>query len=141
MSKDSFLSSERYKRVGASAGASKSSTDAIDLYSLDKEAFLKLCELFPRSAKCLQQYCIAQSEHLSQVRQRMQHLHHANFVKKFYRKNQIFLDRKADVASGLALEIKRFTADQCQSEIDKIVAGIESQVDAIEADIYRSLHQ
>ena len=75
------------------------------LYSIDRDTLLDLCYLFPKAAKKLQEYSIKQVVHLSETRQKKQHLHHGNFVKLFYRKNELFLDQKAKVESDLAIDI------------------------------------
>ena len=38
---------------------------AIELYSIDKERLLEMCEIFPRTAAVLQQTAIEQIKHLS----------------------------------------------------------------------------
>ena len=77
----------------------------INMYSLERETFLDLCEQFPKAAALMQEYCIRQLENLSRIRQKKEHLHHGNYKNHFYRKNQIFMERKADVNSDLAIKV------------------------------------
>ena len=53
----------------------------------------------------MQEYCIKQLEHLSETRQKKEHLHHGNYTNHFYRKNQFFMERKADVKSDMAINV------------------------------------
>lgn len=65
------------------------------LYSLEKDSFKKLCETFPKSTALIQELSIDQIKHLNEVRQRKMHLHAGNDVNHYYRKSQMFLEKRA----------------------------------------------
>ena len=60
--------------------------DHVELLSIASEDFLAVCSLFPKSARAVQDYCLASIENLSRVRERKEHLHHGNYTRHFYRK-------------------------------------------------------
>lgn len=67
---------------------------------------LELCELFPKTAMALQQYCIEQIEHLSKTRALKQHLHTHNTVSAEFGKNAKFFERRAAAREELSIEVK-----------------------------------
>ena len=67
----------------------------IELMSISREVLLELCDLYPRSQAIIQEHCIRQVQRLSKIRARKEHLHRGNYCDHFYRKSQVFLDRKA----------------------------------------------
>ena len=113
----------------------------IELYAIDKSKLIELCGLFPKSASKLQTYSIDQIKNLSEVRQRKEHLHPANYISHFYRKNQIFLDRKVDVNSDLAIQVEVLTQDQHLTQIERIVSLIGERIDIVQSTIDQKINQ
>lgn len=67
------------------------------LYTLEKEQLIELCATFPKTADLLQEYCLEQMVHLNETRQQKLHLHSGNQVNHFYRKNQVFMEKRAKI--------------------------------------------
>lgn len=102
---------------------------------------MNLCEQFPKAAAKMQDYCIKQLEHLSKIRQRKEHLHHGNYVNHYYRKNQIFMETKADVNSDMAIKVQMLNEEQMQSEIDRMLNLIAGFIDTIEEEVCENMKQ
>ena len=65
------------------------------MYSLEKSSFKHLCETFPKSTALIQELAIDQIKHLNNVRRQKMHLHAGNDANHYYRKTQMFLERRA----------------------------------------------
>ena len=64
----------------------------MQIYSVSAEYLLELCDIFPKTALILQEYCIQQVEHLRETRMRKEHLHTHNLVDVNYGKNARYFE-------------------------------------------------
>ena len=80
--------------------------EKIELYSLEEEVFTKLCDAYPKAKFRMQAYCLEQIRHLSETRQKKQHVHSGNEKQHRFRKNQINLEKRIDVTADLGFEFQ-----------------------------------
>ena len=95
-----------------------------------------MCKIFKKTSDYLQNYCLEQLWHLSETRQTKEHLHRGNYADVYYRKQQKFLNRKADVKSNFQIEIQELNEHQIKSAIDNSLLHVGELVDNIESTIF-----
>lgn len=137
-----FRSSKALKQYRQRRKKNKSSDGecaGVELYAVTKEEFLDLCDLFPRTAALLQQYCVEQVEHLSMTRQMKRHLHAGNAAKHYYRKNQLFMERRADMDSDLSIKVEVFSKEMQQADIERKIRLIDDIFGKLERKIYQQM--
>ena len=66
-------------------------------------------------------------------------MHHGNYKSHFYRKNQIFMERKADVNSDLAIKVQMLNEEQMQTEIERMLNLIAGLIDKIEDEVCQNM--
>lgn len=111
--------------------------DIIEIYSIDKDKFEALCELYPQTASHLQKYCISQVEFLSQTRQKREHLHSGNWANVKYRKNEKFFEKRIKKEDDLSIKVQELNSQQLQSQIDLMIGELQDRVDGISATMHR----
>ena len=105
------------------------SLQPIELMSLTREHLDDLMDLFPKAADSLKDYCVRQLLHLSEVRQKKEHLHLGNYSNHFYRKKQIIIENRAKVDTDMAIEVEELNAEGMRSLIEQKIIEISEQVD------------
>ena len=82
----------------------------IEMMAFDKESFLQICKVYPRSAERMQKISVRKMRRLNKSRVSQDHLHYGN--RRQYvsdRKHPIYLETRA--AQDLKYEVKKYRTD------------------------------
>ena len=87
-----------------------------------------MLEFYPKTEDKLQEYALAQIEHLNRIRQLKHHLHPANYTQKSTLKTHANFEVRADVESDLVVDYKIYSAKQIKTEVETKLESMDFTV-------------